>query len=325
MTQPGLTTKPSLLAEKGLVPKQGSGTVSLITPSHRKDLERATLLIESIDRHVTSFERHYVIVHDEDLDVFKQFHGGRRVVLPVSQFLPPWLHQIPHLRWRGRSYWCSFRAKPVSGWHTQQLVKIKAAASLPEDRYFLIDSDNVFFRDFDVSTVASPNALPVHIYKDGVSVNHPFHVDWVHATHRLLGLTDDPTFPTDDYIDQIIVWDKSTVNAMIARIEAVSGRDWDETLCRIRNFSEYTIYGIFTTRETAPKSAFTITTDSFSLTEWEANPLNKADILAMLDSATHEVSICIQSYNPTPLSTIRESLDEFHARQGQSLLRRKAG
>ncbi|WP_315833827.1 DUF6492 family protein [Bradyrhizobium prioriisuperbiae] len=323
MTKPGLTTKPSLVAEQGLVSKRAPGTVSLITPSHRKDLERATLLIESIDRYVTSFERHYVIVHDEDLDIFKKFHGGRRVVLPVSQFLPPWLHQIPHLRWRGRSYWCSFRAKPVSGWHTQQLVKIKAAASLPEDRYFLIDSDNVFFRDFDVSTVATPNALPVHIYRDGVTTNHTLHVDWVHATHQLLGL-EEPTFPTDDYIDQIIVWDKSTVNAMIARIEAVSSRDWDEALCRVRKISEYTIYGIFTMRDIATKPPFAITTDSFSLTEWGSTLLSKADILAMLDSTTHEVAICIQSYNPTSLATIRESLNEFHARNEQSPRRLEA-
>jgi hypothetical protein len=293
------------------------GTVSLITPSHRRDLERAAMLFDSIDRYVTSFERHYVIVHDEDLDVFKPFHRGRRVVLPVSEFLPQWLHRIPHMRWRGRQYWWSFRAKPVSGWHTQQLVKIKAAASLPEDRYFLIDSDNVFFRDFDVSTVANPNALPVHIYQGGVTNGHPFHVDWVEATHRLLGL-EKPVFPTDDYIDQIIVWDKPTVNAMIARIEAVSGRPWDETLCRIRNFSEYTIYGIFTTREMATQRPFKITTDSFSLTEWETTLLSKADIVALLESAAHEVALCVQSYNPTPLSTIREGLAEFYARHEQT-------
>ena len=76
-------------------------------------------------------------------------------------------------------------------------------------------------------------------------------------------------------------------------------------------------YGNFATRENATEERIAVTTDSFSLTEWDTRTLGKADILAMLESAAHEVSICIQSYNPTPLSTIRESLVEFDARRRQ--------
>jgi uncharacterized protein DUF6492 len=294
--------------------KRSPGTVSLITPSHRGDLERCALSFESIDRHVKSFERHYVIVNDEDLEAFKPFHKGRRVVLPVSQFLPGWLHEFSLFRWRKRRYWWSFRAKPVSGWHIQQLVKIQAVSSLPEDRYCLIDSDITLFRDFDVSTIANPNTLPVHVYRNGVGDHRPNHLKWVEAAHRMLGL-EDPVFPADDYIDQIIVWDKSIVNAMIARIEALSGREWAETLCRARNFSEYMIYGTFLSRESSMQELFTITTDSYCRTYWDKEILGKADILGMLESAApHEIAICIQSFNPTPLSTIRESLKEFDAR-----------
>jgi hypothetical protein len=290
-----------------------AGTVSLITPSYREDLARSALLFDSIDRYVKSFERHYVIVHDADLALFQPFHRGRRVVLPASSFLPRWLREVPRLRWRNRQYWWSLKAWPVSGWHTQQLVKIQAAASLPEHRFCLIDSDNVFFREFDVATVAAPNIMPVHVYRDGAGAHRPRHLKWVQTAHRLLGL-EAPHFPADDYIDQIIVWDKSVVNAMTARIEALSRRGWVEMLCRARNFSEYMIYGTFIARQAGLAGSFRITTDSFCRTYWDDDALAEDDVVAMLRSAApHEVALCIQSFNPTPLSTIARAIRGFEA------------
>ncbi len=66
-------------------------TVGLVTPTYRPDLERCALLCESVDRHVTSFARHYLIVADDDVRLFAKFNSERRLVLPVSEFLPRWL------------------------------------------------------------------------------------------------------------------------------------------------------------------------------------------------------------------------------------------
>lgn len=293
---------------------RNSETVSLITPSHRGDLERCELLFESIDRNVTAFQRHYVIVNDEDVDLFKKFASERRIVQPVSEYLPNWLHRLPPLPWRRRNYWGSLRAKPVSGWHIQQLVKIQATATLPEDRFCLVDSDSVFFRPFDVSQIANPKPLPVHVYRKGAGDHRPNHKAWLISAHELLGL-EPPTFPADDFIDTIIVWDKQMVRAMIARIEQLSGREWAETLCRIRKFSEYMIYGTFVSREAALRDRIDVTTDSFCRSYWDADQLSRADVLAMMENAApNEVAICIQSFGPTLLSTIRESLDAFENR-----------
>lgn len=290
------------------------GTISLITPSHRGDLERCRLLFESIDRNVTSFERHYVIVNDEDVDLFKPFATERRLVRPVSDFLPRWLHRLPPVPWRRRNYWGSLRAKPVSGWHIQQLVKIHATATLPEDRFCLVDSDSVFFRPFDVSRIAAPHPLPVHFYRKGAGHHRPNHKSWLISAHQLLGL-EPPVFPADDFIDTIVVWDKQMVHAMIARIEHLSGREWAETLCRIRKFSEYMIYGTFVSREAALRPRVNLTTDSFCRSYWDAEQLSRDDVLAMMENAApQEVAICIQSFGPTLLSTIRESLEEFESR-----------
>src|SRR5258708_40223425 len=107
-------------------------SVSLITPSHRKDIERFSLLCDSIDQFVSGYARHYVIVNDDDVTLFERFSSGRRAVLPASGLLPAWLKLVPSFLLRkGRRIWFSLRSGPVHGWHVQQILKIAAASQLP--------------------------------------------------------------------------------------------------------------------------------------------------------------------------------------------------
>ena len=107
-------------------------SVALLTPTYGRDLELCTLLCESVDRHVTSFSKHYLLVPDCDLPLFAHFESERRSVLPASQFLPGWLRPLPRIIQRKRrQFWWSLRAKPVSGWHVQQFLKIAATIALP--------------------------------------------------------------------------------------------------------------------------------------------------------------------------------------------------
>ncbi len=106
--------------------------VALLTPTYGRDLELCTLLCESVDRHVKSFSKHYLLVPDCDLSLFSHFESEHRVVLPASQFLPAWLRPLPRIIQRKRrQFWWSLRAKPVSGWHVQQLIKIAARCRCP--------------------------------------------------------------------------------------------------------------------------------------------------------------------------------------------------
>ena len=119
--------------------------VALLTPTYGRDLELCALLCESVDRYVSLFSKHYLLVPDSDLALFAHFESERRCVLPASQFLPDWLRPLPRIVQRNRrQYWWSFRTKPVSGWHVQQLLKIAATISLPHQRFCILDSDVVF-------------------------------------------------------------------------------------------------------------------------------------------------------------------------------------
>ena len=143
-----------------------------------------------------------------------------------------------------RQFWWSLRAKPVSGWHVQQFLKIAATISLPYQRYCILDSDIVFFRDFDLARFEYPNPIPLLTMANAVTADQPRHSRWLETSHQLLGLPT-PPFPASDFIGHIIFWDQQTTRALTARIEAVTGLGWIEALCRTREFSEYMLYGYF--------------------------------------------------------------------------------
>ncbi len=77
-----------------------------------------------------------------------------------------------------------------------------------------------------------------------VIATQPRHSRWVVTSHQLLGLPV-PPLPASDFIGHIIFWDQQTTRAMTSRIEAVTGVDWIEALCKTREFSEYMLYGYF--------------------------------------------------------------------------------
>ena len=113
----------------------GSGvtkSVALMTPTYRGDLDRFALLCESLDRFVSGYDRHYVIVNDDDVALFARFDNSRRTVLPSSRFLPCWLKALPRFVSRkGRRTWWSFRSGPLHGWHIQQLLRIREPCRCP--------------------------------------------------------------------------------------------------------------------------------------------------------------------------------------------------
>jgi Family of unknown function (DUF6492) len=259
--------------------------ISLVTPTYWRDLELCALLCESVDRYVTSFSKHYLIVADEELPLFTGFNGERRRVLPTSALLPAWLCPLPRFIRRGsRRYWWSLRSWPVNGWHVQQFTKIAAASVLPEERYCLLDSDVVFFRHFDLAAFVSPNPTPLLHAPCAVVRDAPMHAPWVRSAHRLLGLAE-PTFPAADFIGHIIFWDQRAVRAMTGRIEAATGVEWVEALCRARDISEYMLYGYFVGSNPGFSAQHRLTADKPCLSYGDAEALDRPALERMLRSA----------------------------------------
>jgi Family of unknown function (DUF6492) len=218
-------------------------SISLVTPVSPRDVELCALQCESVDRYLSCYVKHHLIVPDDELALFDRFNAARRVVVPASQLLPAWLRPMPRmLQHKGQRYWWSLRTRPVSNSHLQRILKIAAADAFPESRHCILDSDVVFFRRFDLSIVMRPRHAP--LFEQMGEADSPDLVRRARTSRHLLGLKTS-SFPAADFSARIAVWDRRATRAMIERIENVTGVEWVEALCHARNICEYMLYGCF--------------------------------------------------------------------------------
>jgi hypothetical protein len=284
-------------------------SVTLVTPTYWRDLALCELLCETVDRWIDGFDKHYLIVADDDQPLFAKLEGVRREVIAASELLPRWLRPLPAFLRRGtRRYWWSLRTKPVSGWHVQQLLKLAAAATLDGPRFCIVDSDVAFFRRFDLAAYRRPHPIPAYYAPAAVTEDTAMHAAWVKSTHRLLGLPP-PAFPADDFIGHVIFWDRASVRSMLDRIEKVTAREWPEALCRVRDFSEYMLYGFHQRRDAEEAQRHYPSTASACISYWEPRSLDEAGIRRLLDAGGAEhVAFSAASLSGTPVERVRRAL-----------------
>jgi hypothetical protein len=301
-------------------------SVALLTPTYGPDLDLCTLLCESVDRHVGSFSKHYLLVPDSDLPLFAHFASERRIVLPASKFLPKWLRPLPAIFQRKRrQYWWSLRTWPVSGWHVQQFLKIAATTSLPHQRYCILDSDVVFFRDFDLTRFEYPNPIPLLTLPEEITAQQINHANWVGTSHQLLGLPT-PPLPATDFIGHIIFWDQQTTRAMVDKIEQVTGLDWVEALAKIHGFSEYMLYGYFVQNDERFAGQHTLSLRTPCISYWDPPRLGKTELNQLLRGADeHDVAFSVASFSGTPVQSIRTAIDDVRAGAARMTSRTPAG
>ncbi|AMJ62343.1 DUF6492 family protein [Bosea sp. PAMC 26642] len=226
---------------------------AIATPSYAGDLERCRLLCASIDRFVTGYRMHYILVEDRDLQAFRTMEGPRRRVIPESALLPSWLKAWPDPFTRGRRrVWTGLGAllrgvPPLRGWHAQQLRKLALPRLAEEDVILFADSDMLFLRPFDLASLADEGGVRLYVKPAAITSEMAEHAGWCRGAAELLGLPP-PAFPSPDYINNLISWRRETALALLAHIEKLSGRDWVSAIAAKRGFSEYIIYGYFAER-----------------------------------------------------------------------------
>ena len=97
-------------------------TSAIVTPSYGPDFERCRLLCETLDRFVTGFDRHYLLVEHRDVALFRSLESPRRIVVDERDLLPRCLVPINDpLSGFKRRLWLSPWTMPLRGWHAQQL------------------------------------------------------------------------------------------------------------------------------------------------------------------------------------------------------------
>lgn len=224
-----------------LKPLGDTPTAAIITASYAPDFERCRLLCETVDRHVSGFSRHLILVEDRDVPLFRALETPRRQIVSERDLLPNWLRPFDDPFSLGRRrIWLSLRTPPLRGWHVQQLRRIAVADHVSEDLLVFCDSDVAFTRPFDCTTFAQEGRA--RLYRSADPLPPGLHQKWSAQAGRALGLTQPST---RDYIATLIAWRTDATRAMRAHIEQVSGRHWIPTITRTRQFSECLLYGRF--------------------------------------------------------------------------------
>lgn len=136
---------------------------AIVTASYANDFERCRLMCESMDRKLQGDWKHYLLVADFDVKLFRQLEGSRRKVISEHDLLPWWLHPVTDpLSGGRRKLWLSPFGLPLRGWHAQQLRRLVLARHIDEAAMFAVDSDVVFLRAFDPASLwqEAVDALP---------------------------------------------------------------------------------------------------------------------------------------------------------------------
>ena len=83
---------------------------AIVTASWDQDFERCKLLCETIDKYVSGFTKHYILVDSKDVALFRKLESTQRVIIDERDLLPSWLHAFwdPTYLWR-RRVWLSLR------------------------------------------------------------------------------------------------------------------------------------------------------------------------------------------------------------------------
>lgn len=239
---------------------------ALITPSYAPDFERCKLLTESVKHCLTDGTKHYIIVDRRDVTLFKQLTSQTTEILVVEEILPSWIFRMPGFQ----GWWMSLRTLPIRNWVLQQLVKMSVCDVLNEDILVFCDSDNTFIRPFDMKSRLM-HGTKVPLLRVDLQFQDVY--EWFEASKKILGISDKEIQPVT-YVSNMITWYKPNILKMRSHIEETHGEHWISTICRHRNISEYTIYGIFVEHVLGIEAANHFFFDTELIRASWGNPLN---------------------------------------------------
>ncbi len=284
---------------------------AIITASFAPDLERCRLLCETIDKRVTGFSKHYILVEHSDVDLFKQLESASRIIVDEMDLFPNWIRAYPDPFYLGRRrVWLSLRTLPLRGWHAQQLRRIAIAGKITEDALFYCDSDVAFLKPFDCSSLWRGDDLRLFRRDNELLGELPGDQRlWADNAAKLLGIKGARVLP-HGYVGTLIAWRRDRVLGMCRRIEEVCSMHWMQAIGRHRRFSECTIYGHFADDIEKLKGHFVDTRDLCKV-HWFAPAPTEAEFRQFIkDMQPHQAAIAIQSFIGADIGYVRRLIGE---------------
>jgi Family of unknown function (DUF6492) len=263
-------------------------TVAFVTISYGPDRDRCALLRRSMEVFAPNVE-HWIVVEGPDLPLFKSLQDSKTTLVTTEEVLPLWLRRLNLQRIGVRSnIWLQARGRPVRGWLVQQLVKLALAEQMAADVVVYADSDVVLMRPFRSGSVIDPDGrVRLYVSPGAIDEGLPEHVLWHRSAERLLGL-EPMSAPMPDYITHLVPWKRENAAAMLAHIEATTGRHWLRAVAAASDVSEYVLYGRFVTEVLGENAGQYITSSSLCRDYWTTTPLSDGELAAFIDGVGPE-------------------------------------
>lgn len=226
--------------------------VGILTCSFAGDFALCRTLARSVSRFTTDDVLHRIVVPRRDLALFAELAGPRTEIVPQEALLPRGFLNLPRPPGFIRRHIPALRREiyltPVGlvrGWIMQQIVKFAAAADMPADIVIHADSDTCLVRPLDAAALRPEGRVRLYAVPGAGQLDT--HLPWHAAAADLLGLPPRNYFGAD-YIGSLIVWNPTSVRALLEKLEVVAGNAWPRALARRWQFSEYILYGAYAGR-----------------------------------------------------------------------------
>ncbi|HTA39269.1 MAG TPA: DUF6492 family protein [Candidatus Acidoferrales bacterium] len=253
--------------------------IALVTPSYAYDFERCRILVESVERFLPAHVKHYLFVNHADRELFRPLQSSRTLLVAAEDALPKGFHYDAN----ANTWTFGPDSVPVGGWLVQQIVKLGCTATLAEPVLVMCDSDVTLIRDVDPAIFARDDKVRLYRRIGGIGPSMLEHAAWHRNACALLGVEPDPP-PMTDYIGMLISWDRALVLRMLDRVEQVTEGRWFEQIVRIRQFSEYILYGVYADKVLQGEGRFVADERRLCLTHWQPEPIDASLLESFIGS-----------------------------------------
>ncbi|NJL62388.1 MAG: hypothetical protein HC903_11800 [Methylacidiphilales bacterium] len=267
----------------------------IMTPSYAPDFHRCKVLAWSVQAFVSPLVKHYIIVPEADVSLFKQIEQPNVEVITVESILPVWIKRIPWLNslWFSRKHFG--KNFLIRGWIIQQIIKLATAEYLTEDVFVIVDSDIAFIRPFDLQNFIDDEKVRLFKVPAESSVQSEIGNRWYRTAHNLLGL-ENFTLPVPGYIAPIITWRRDNLLKLYEYIEKQTGKKWIEAVCDGWDLSEYMIYGVFVEKVLQETSGHYYNSKRLSHEYWSTEPMTNEELNQFfVDNLSEDFAVMISA------------------------------
>jgi hypothetical protein len=291
-----------------------SHSVTLVTPSYAKDLERFTLQRESIERCGIDLP-HCVLVNHEDLALFEKIPFRRNLrILSTRELLPP-RFEARRLGWgkprRSLAHW---KGRPgIHGWYIQQLLKLAAPQVVETEGIVCLDSDTLFVDRLTADDFFAPDGR-MHLFETEDTDCEMG--EWYIRSLKFLGesLRNRPVLRTTH---SPVPMHRQVMLDMQTHIEKQHGVFWMEAMARTEMIMEYSTYGAFARYVDKLRHVVPARPQPLSLYFWWSEDMDHllTDLVERVQ-ATRPKTVLINSSHGRPVSAYRALIEQAWAIQG---------